>query len=112
MGGCVLVKFPCVLIISALFLSGCGDSKIREMRSEFVDGCKSSGMKMDVCSCVFSKMQEEYTRDQLLDMKIGVIPNGLMDFLLNLREAVLEKIDYELLVFWRVLVPVAMRWTR
>lgn len=80
MGGCVLVKFPCILIISALFLSGCGDSKIREMRSEFVDGCKSSGMKMDVCSCVFSKMQEEYTKDQLLDMKIGVIPNGFDGF--------------------------------
>ena len=72
MVGCVLVKFPCVLIISALFLSGCGDSKIREMRSEFVDGCKSSGMKMNVCSCVFSKMQEEYTKSQT-DLNIANI---------------------------------------
>ncbi len=77
----VLVKFPCAfLIISALFLSGCGDGKIREMRSEFVEGCKSSGMKTDVCSCIFSKIQEEYTKDQLLDMKIGVIPKGFNEF--------------------------------
>lgn len=68
------------IIMSTLVFSGCGDSKIREIRGKFIDGCKSGGVKKDVCVCLFDKMQDKYTRDQLLDMKIGVVPSGFIEF--------------------------------
>lgn len=67
----------------ALLVSGCGDSEINKLRSAFIDGCKSSGVPKDVCSCSFDKTEENYTKNQLLQMNKGVIPEGFLDFQLK-----------------------------
>ena len=61
-------------------LAGCGDGRIRELRSSFVDVCYSGGLKKEICKCIFSKYEENYTGDQLLDMKVGVLPAGFSEF--------------------------------
>jgi hypothetical protein len=63
-----------------LVITGCGNSKIRELRAEFIEGCKHGGASRDVCSCVFDKMENNYSEDQLLDLKIGVIPIDFPEF--------------------------------
>lgn len=68
------------LFIFTLLITGCGDSRIRELRAEFIDGCKSQGAKRDVCACIFDKIEDTYSTDALLDMKIGVIPHKFGDF--------------------------------
>lgn len=70
-----------VSFIFVLLLAGCGDSRIRELRAEFIDGCKFQGGKRDVCACVFDKIEDEYSTDTLLDMKIGVIPRNFENVL-------------------------------
>lgn len=66
-----------------LLLSGCGDSEIEKLRSEYIAGCKSSGTPKDICSCSFDKTEEKYTESQLLQMNKGVMPEGFVDFQLK-----------------------------
>ena len=64
----------------AVLVSACGDSEMNELRSGFIDGCKSGGGSKDVCSCIFDKTEKKYTKSQLLQINKGVIPDGFMDF--------------------------------
>jgi hypothetical protein len=48
-----------------------------------MEGCKSAGSKNAVCDCAFDKIENEYTRDQLLDMKIGIIPKDFGEFMVK-----------------------------
>jgi hypothetical protein len=66
-----------------MLLSGCGDSEIEKLRSEYIAGCKNSGAPKDICSCTFDKTEEKYTESQLLQMNKGVMPEGFMDFQLK-----------------------------
>ncbi|MDN0076080.1 hypothetical protein QU481_14415 [Crenobacter sp. SG2303] len=36
--------------------------------------------KHAMCSCVFEKMEDKYTKDQLLEMKNGIIPKDFSSF--------------------------------
>lgn len=67
-------------IATAIMLTGCGDSRVREVRGEFIEGCTSGGTKRDVCACIFKKIEGQYSADQILDMKIGIVPNGFVEF--------------------------------
>jgi hypothetical protein len=81
-----MMKLSLLLITAfsvALLLSGCGDSEIEKLRSEFIAGCKSGGASKDICSCAFDKTEEKYTESQLLQMNKGVMPEGFMDFQLK-----------------------------
>lgn len=69
-----------IIAIVVVTASGCGDSRISGLRSDFVAGCKSSGVSKDACACTFDKIEENYTIDQLMDMKIGVFPKGFEEF--------------------------------
>jgi hypothetical protein len=73
----------CSALILGSMLVGCGDSKIRELRSEFTKGCQSTGGKKAVCSCVFEKLEHKYSREELLDLANGGRPEGFVDFTLS-----------------------------
>lgn len=66
-----------------LVLSGCGDGKIRELRAEFVEGCRNTGGERSLCICVFEKIEDEYPKEDLLNMKKGVLPKGFPDFIIQ-----------------------------
>jgi hypothetical protein len=79
-----------LLFMTALLVSGCGDSEINKLRSEYIAGCKSSGTPKDICSCAFDKTEEKYTESQLLQMNKGVMPEGFMDFQLKAMLSCIE----------------------
>jgi hypothetical protein len=72
-------QIPIFLLIMPMLLSGCGDSRIRELRGAFIESCEHSGPSKEVCKCIFAKYEKVYTNDQLLDTKIGKIPSDFMD---------------------------------
>lgn len=73
------------IIPMCLILAGCGDSKVREFRGEFIEGCMSTSEKTSakraMCNCVFDKMQDRYSRDQLLGIRTGDVPNDFSNFI-------------------------------
>lgn len=71
-------------ITFCLFLIiGCGDSKIREMRGEFIEGCRHGGASRDVCSCTFEKIEDNYTKEQLSGISIGKLPPNFAEFTID-----------------------------
>lgn len=72
-------KFLLVFIFMILAV-GCGDSDVRELRGEFIDSCKTLGLKRDICSCIFEKVEDNYTKDQLLGLKNGILPKDYSEF--------------------------------
>lgn len=73
-----------ILITSCLVsLISCGDSKINELRGEFIEGCRSGGASRDVCSCTFEKIEGNYTKEQLLDTRTGALPPNFAEFAID-----------------------------
>lgn len=68
-------------LFSIVLLSACGDTKINELRGEFIEGCKSSKiLGSSECKCIFKKYQEKYSREQLLNMNRGIMPSDISEF--------------------------------
>jgi hypothetical protein len=74
-----MIKNILLLVLALPLICGCG-GKIRELRAEFIEGCKNTGGSKNVCSCVFDKMQDNYSEEELLRMKVGVLPKGFIEF--------------------------------
>lgn len=77
-------SFWLILITSCLIsLVSCGDSKINEIRGEFIEGCRNGGASRDVCSCTFEKIKDNYTKEQILDVKVGKLPPRFAEFVID-----------------------------
>ena len=51
-------------------------SDYRKARSEFVAGCRDSGVSSGVCNCVFEELEEHYGEAPMIAMSRGVQPDG------------------------------------
>lgn len=66
-------------LIAFMAIAGCGDSRIRELRGQFIEGCKTNAPR-NVCACIFEKIESNYSKDQILDIKIGILPKEFSEF--------------------------------
>ena len=72
-----------VLILCLLAsLTACGDSKMREVRSAFMEGCASGAGSQQhaACRCTFDQIEAHYSREQILDMENNILPDGFPEF--------------------------------
>lgn len=68
-------------LLSALTLSGCGDSDERE----FIRGCKAGGGTTALCGCIWDDLKTKYTHGELqrMNTQYGYVPPGFMDNMLK-----------------------------
>lgn len=71
------------MLIVTVALTGCGDSKIKELRSQFTKGCQSGGTSKAICSCAFDKIEQKYSRNDLAAVADGRLPQGFAAFALE-----------------------------
>jgi hypothetical protein len=57
-----------ILIISLLTVSlfACTNDESSKIKGDFLAGCVSSGASKSVCKCIYSKLQEKYTDEELI----------------------------------------------
>lgn len=69
------------LLLSALFLSGCGDKTERE----FIRGCQSGGGTTAICGCIYDDLKTKYPSGELekMNQRTGYVPPGFMDNMLS-----------------------------
>lgn len=51
-----------ILIVAALTLSACSD---HSQKGEFMKGCTSQGGSKSACSCIFTAIEENFTKEEL-----------------------------------------------
>lgn len=65
-----------VILFILLTMTGCAG----RFERGYIQGCTSTGMSKDVCSCAYDKFVDKYSEKALNDMdRNGVAPEGFME---------------------------------
>lgn len=55
-----------VLTVLSLYLAGCSDPQSKA-RGEFLAGCVQGGASKAVCGCVYERLEQRFTREELAE---------------------------------------------
>lgn len=66
-----------------LVISGCGDSKLDEIKTTFISECTSGGLPKSVCACSFDKISDKYSEKQIIALETDSAPEGFEMFMLE-----------------------------
>lgn len=61
-----MVEKIIAVLISSIFLLSCSNDESSKIKGEFLAGCVSTGASKSVCKCIYSKLQEKYTDEELI----------------------------------------------